>query len=241
MTSRRWRWMLPRANRLIGSDISLSRFLRRGGGKGLSTAPHFHGRSGRSTSILCIDNAEHETPHDTQSCEMQLWKIRSVRHSGDEMSHSAQRTQEASSAQRDVTIWRCGATSGDKRRSVLLCEGVAGDAADTDNSTSRDDRMTVALFDDAFRKSASKAFAYFMPFLCPCAILSSDFKFPNIRQHATMQPQACDLRQEGRRRIRMSYAHGLREGCLSLDMIGNVRRRRKSRNRKNDAKTIRNA
>ena len=46
------------------------------------------------------------------------------------MSHSAQRTQEASSAQRDVTIWRCGATSGDKRRSVLLCEGVAGDAAE---------------------------------------------------------------------------------------------------------------
>jgi hypothetical protein len=172
---------------------------------------------------------------------MQFWKIRSVRHSGDEMSHSAQRTQEASSAQRDVAIWRCGATSGDKPRSVLLCESGAGDAADTDNSTSRDDRMTVALFDDAFRKSASKAFAYFMPFLCPCAILSSDFKFPNIRQHATMQPQARDLRQEGRRRIRMSYAHGLREGCLSLDMIGNVRRRRKSRNKKNDAKTIRNA
>ena len=106
---------------------------------------------------------------------MQLWKIRFGRQSDDEMSHSAQRTQEASSAQRDVTIWRCGATSGDKRRSVLLCEGVAGDAADTDNSASRDDRMTVVLFDDAFKKSASQALAYFMRFLCPCAMLSSDF------------------------------------------------------------------
>jgi hypothetical protein len=39
-----------------------------------------------------------------------------------------------------------------------------------------------------------------------------------------MQPQARDLRQEGLRRIRMSYAHGQREGCLSLDMIaGNYR------------------
>ena len=39
-----------------------------------------------------------------------------------------------------------------------------------------------------------------------------------------MQPQARDLRQEGRRRIRMSYAHGQREGCLALDMIaGNYR------------------
>ena len=150
-----------------------------------------------SRSLLCIDSAEHETPCHSKTCEMQLWKIRFGRQSDDEMSHSAERTPEASSAQRDVAIWRCGPSSGDKLRYVLLCESGAGDAADADNSTSRDDRMTVALFDDAFRKSASKAFAYFMPFLSPCAILSSDFKnqktcFPTFenmlrcnRKHAT--------------------------------------------------------
>ena len=89
---------------------------------------------------------EKTTPHDTQSCEMQLWNVRSFRHWDDEMSHSVQSPQKASSGQRDIAIWRCGDTSGHKPRSVLLAGGGAGDAGDTDNSAIRDNRVSVAFF-----------------------------------------------------------------------------------------------
>ena len=49
---------------------------------------HVTGKIPDGTNILRVDKAEDETPHDIQSCEMQLWKVRSFRNWGDEMSHS---------------------------------------------------------------------------------------------------------------------------------------------------------
>ena len=111
-----------------------------------------HGRPRHVGQSRCVDKGEKETPHDTQSCEMQLWKVRSFRHWGDEMSHSVQSPQKASSGQRDIAIWRCGDTSGHKPRSVLLAGGGAGDAGDTDNSAIRDNRVTVAFFDSSSKR-----------------------------------------------------------------------------------------
>ena len=99
-----------------------------------------------------VDNGENETQHDTQSCEMQLWKVCSFRHWCDEMSHSAQSPQKASSEQRDIAIWPCGDTSGHKLKSVLLAGDGAGDAGDTDNSAIHENRVTIALFDRSSKR-----------------------------------------------------------------------------------------